>query len=170
MLDQSFDTYGMVKRHRLSWIIGAIAIALFLPARGATQSQADKKCIENLKEIYRLLLYDHHLMGGDVPMPSNFNRIYGLASDANLFICPADTGVTEPAPPNRITTSYEIVNDLYKFDPSNTPPNMVALVVEIRPNHEGKRNVLFGDGSVRSFDQAQYERLKNDSLIDGNSQ
>src|SRR5580704_14182956 len=126
MLDQSFDTYGMVKRHRLSWIIGAIAIALFLPARGATQSQADKKCIENLKEIYRLLLYDHHLMGGDVPMPSN-----------------------------RITTSYEIVNDLYKFDPSNTPPNMVALVVEIRPNHEGKRNVLFGDGSVRSFDQAQ---------------
>jgi len=48
---------------------------------------------------------------------------------------------------------------------SKTPPDRVAIIAEKRANHNGQRFVLFYDGSVRAFDTAQFEKLKNNSFV-----
>ena len=62
-------------------------------------------------------------------------------------------------------TSYEIVSDPLKTELKGTPPNRVAIVVEKKANHDGKRFVLFYDGSVTAFDEVQFAKLKNNSFV-----
>jgi len=62
-------------------------------------------------------------------------------------------------------TSYEIVNASTKTELKKSPPDRVAIVAEKRANLEGKRYVLFYDGSVRAFDEAQFAKLKNNSFV-----
>ena len=41
----------------------------------------------------------------------------------------------------------------------------MAIVAEKRANHNGQRFVLFYDGSVRAFDAAQFDKLKNNLFV-----
>jgi hypothetical protein len=45
----------------------------------------------------------------------------------------------------------------------------IAIIAEKRANHNGKRFVLFLDGSVRAFDDSQFDKLKRRSFIGENS-
>jgi hypothetical protein len=53
---------------------------------------------------------------------------------------------------------------------AKTTPARIAIIAEKGVNHNGKRFVLFYDGSVRGLDAKQFDKLKSRSFIDaGNS-
>jgi prepilin-type processing-associated H-X9-DG protein len=58
------------------------------------------------------------------------------------------------------------VNDPLKPALSTTPADRVAIIAEKRPNHNGQRFVLFYDGSVRAFDETQFDKLEKNSFVD----
>jgi len=65
-----------------------------------------------------------------------------------LWSCSASTRVVLPG---RLDGVYLMTKD-------------PKVLVEKRVNHNGQRFVLFWDGSVKSFDDVQFDRLKRDGL------
>jgi hypothetical protein len=153
------------------WIQTVASIAAFqvlglaVVADAKPPSHSDRICIENLHRIYGLIEDDLHLSAGLLPFPS-LGRLYGAAKDPKPFICPADTGLEGMDRKGSIRSSYEIVTNPLDPKYSSTPPNILAIVVEKRANHSGKRFVLFNDGSVREFSNNQFDKLRSDAFID----
>jgi prepilin-type processing-associated H-X9-DG protein len=168
------------KRSIAAWIaLAALAFIYLLPASSAARQAAERPdakatdnstCIAKLHHIYEILIDDLHYSAGLTGFPSDLSGVYMATRDPNFLICPADTGLPPLIPPATFQTSYEIVNDPLKPALSATPARTIAVVAEIRPNHDGERNVLFWDGSVRAFGKAQYDRLKSNSFIDKTSE
>lgn len=133
----------------------------------ASQSSiADDKCMDNLRLIYRLLRIRLDHSGGVVDFPSNIDQLWGMSEEPTNFICPADKQIDTPKKTKAFQTSYEIVNNPLRHELSIVPPDKIAIVAEKRANHNGRRFVLFYDGSVRAFDNAQFEALKKEAFID----
>jgi hypothetical protein len=128
------------------------------------QGNNNEQCIRNLQEIYKLLKYYVHGSGGALGFPSNLESVYGMSKDPSMFVCPADKQATPKS--TAFQTSYKIVNNPLKSNLSKKPASQVAIVAEKRPNHDGRRFVLFYDGSVRAFDDSQFETLRRNSFID----
>jgi prepilin-type processing-associated H-X9-DG protein len=126
----------------------------------------DEECIANLKRIYRLIKIDQHQSGGLLGLPIDLDQVYLEASEPKPLICPNDNNVGGSTKPGSHPTSYEVVNDPRKPDLSRIPPEKIAIIAERRPNHNGRRFVLFYDGSVRTFDSAQFDKLKDNSFVD----
>ena len=134
-----------------------------MDAQTSAGTGGDANCVSNLKRIDRLIrLYVHH-SGGE--FPTSLERINLMTHEKSLFVCPAETPVNTPRKKYSFKTSYEIVNDPLKPGLKETPPDRVAIVAEKRANHDGKRFVLFNDGSVRAFDEPQFAKLKNNSFV-----
>jgi hypothetical protein len=131
---------------------------------------AERRCVAKLKKIYELLGYDLHLSGGASGFPSNLEIIYLMTRKLDSLTCPSDKAPVVLDADDKLYTSYQIVNDPLKPSLSETPLSKIAVVAEINANHDGKRNILFWNGSIRTFDQAQYDRLKSDSFIDKTSE
>lgn len=130
-----------------------------------SQSSIDQQCISNLRHVYRLLKLHLHHSGGALGFPSDLEILYGLSKDPQVFICPGDKEIDVSVKTESFRTSYEIVNDPLRPKLSAMPPDKVGIVAEKRANHNGQRFVLFYDGSVRAFDAAQFDRLKNNSFV-----
>lgn len=150
-----------------------LALLSFFPSRAQDMSKAslsqtsiDVQCVDNLKRIHKLITLYLHQAGGALGFPSNLERIYLMAKEPKPFVCPGDKQINAPVKKHTFRTSYEVVSDPLKPGSSATPPDSVAIVAEQRPNHNGKRFVLFYDGSVRAFDEAQFDKLRNNSFID----
>src|SRR5258708_35074147 len=127
-------------------------------------TSSDARCVSNLKRIHAMIeLYVHH-SGGE--FPTSLERINLMTHDKSVFICPAEAPLNTPRKKYSLKTSYEIVNDALKTELKETPPDRVGIVAEKKANHDGKRFVLFYDGSVRAFDEAQFDKLKSNSFID----
>jgi hypothetical protein len=90
-----------------------------------------------------------------------------MAREPKPFVCPVDKELGSARNSDSIRTSYEIVSN--PLDRTTIPPNEIAIVVEKRANHAGRRFVLFYDGSVRAFNDAQYDKLKSNLFIDEGS-
>ena len=88
-----------------------------------------------------------------------------MTHDKSVFICPAEAPLNTPRKKYSFKTSYEIVNAPPQTELKESPPARVAIVAEKRAHHDGKRFVLFYDGSVRAFDEAQFAKLKNNSFV-----
>ena len=132
--------------------------------QSASQPDIDRQCITKLKRIDDLIkIYLHH-SAGVLGFPS-LERLSGLAEKPNPFICLGDKEINTSVKRGSFMTSYEIVNDPLQSKLSATPRDRIAIVTEKRPNHNGKRFVLFYDGSVRTFDETQFNELKNNSFI-----
>src|SRR5437870_1345744 len=156
-------------------IISRIGLLLFvvgiMPCIGAMSAQdmnmpADEtdtttaKCEENLKRIYRLIRsYEHH-SGGALEFPARLEVLLPMAKDAKLFSCPAE------AKDKSSDMSYEIVNDPTTHALDGVTPDRIVIVAEKRPNHEGKRLVLFYDGTIKALDDASFTAWKNKSFVD----
>jgi hypothetical protein len=126
----------------------------------------DKQCVENLQGVYRLLrLWLHR--SGRLDFPSSLKLLYPWVKEPEPFICPADKELEAAGQPDTFRTSYEIVNNPLESKFAKISANRIAIVAEKRANHQGQRLVLFYDGSVRAFDQTQFDRLKGSSFIDG---
>lgn len=134
--------------------------------RPFSQSSVDEQCTNNLRTIYRLLKLHLHHSGGAMGFPSNLDLLYGMSKDPRDFICPADKQINASVRTDIFRTSYEIVNNPLKRQLSTTSADRIAIIAEKRPNHNDQRFVLFYDGSVRTFDKVQFEKLKNHSFID----
>jgi len=98
-----------------------------------------------------------------------------MAEKTNPFTCPADKRLSShkedkvscyPKATRDCPSSYEIVNDPMKAALSKIAPKRIGVIAEKEANHDGHRSVLFWDGSVRAFDNAQFNRLKDNSFID----
>jgi hypothetical protein len=160
---------------RLCLVLPAVLLTLFSSFRSGAQDMnkqstskidADEQCTGNLRIIYKQLkLYLHHSAGA-LGFPSKLDELYLMSKDPSEFICPADKQINASVKTNTFRTSYEIVNNALKPELSTTSADRIAIIAEKRPNHNGQRFVLFYDGSVRAFDQAQFDRLKNASFID----
>ena len=129
-----------------------------------TQTSADEQCVANLRNIYSLIQHYLHHTAKVLGFPANLTEIHSLA-EPSLFICPADKQINPHSKADIFQSSYEIVNDPLKPSLSSTPTARIAILAEKRANHNGKRYVLFYDGSVRSFDQAQFDELKDNSFV-----
>lgn len=131
----------------------------------SSQTSVTEQCAANLRHIYRLLKLHLHHSAGALGFPTSLDILYGLSKDPQVFICPGDKEINASVKTDAFRTSYEIVNDPLKPKLSKTPPDRVAIIAEKRANHNGQRFVLFYDGSVRAFDTAQFEKLKNNSFV-----
>ncbi|MCA1643053.1 MAG: hypothetical protein LC785_14135 [Acidobacteria bacterium] len=161
--------------NRLPIVLSAILLALLwsFPSRAQkmnkqsySQSTIDEKCIANLERIDELIkLYLHH-SAGVLGFPSSLDKVHLMSKDPSLFICPGDERIKPSVKTDTFRTSYEIVNNPLKPKFSATPANRIAIIAEKRPNHDGKRFVLFYDGSVRAFDNAQFAELQNNNFVD----
>ena len=165
---------AMVSR-RLQLAVPAVLLMLLclfpseaqkMNAQASAGTSSDVQCISNLKRIYRLITLDQHQSAGVLGFPTNFDRIRLMTHDRSIFVCPAEVTPTTRLKRHSFKTSYEVVNDPLRPELAATPRDRVAIVAEKRPNHNGKRFVLFYDGSVRAFDQAQFDKLKDNSFID----
>jgi hypothetical protein len=133
-------------------------------AQASAETRTDARCISNLKRIYHMVgLYVHY--SGGTRFPTSLDKIDLMTHDKTVFVCPADVTASKPLKKHSFRTSYEIVNDPRKPEFSSIPHNKIAIVAEVKPNHNGKRFVLFYDGSVRAFDETQFDKLKNDSFV-----
>ena len=130
-----------------------------------SRATAEEQCAANLKDIYKLITAYLHHTARVLGFPHSLDEIHSLA-EPGLFVCPADKQIPSLAGSDTFQTSYEIVNDPLRSKFSQTAPSRIAIVAEKMPNHNGKRFVLFYDGSVRAFDQADFEKLKSASFID----
>jgi hypothetical protein len=131
-----------------------------------SSAPVDEQCVGNLQRIYKLIKQYLHHSGGALGFPSNLDGVYLMAKDPKPFICPADKELETARKPDTFRTSYEIVSNPLEPKLATTPASKIAIVVEKRANHNGQRFVLFYDGSVRAFDDPQFDRLKSDSFID----
>jgi hypothetical protein len=159
----------------LRFVLSAMLLALFLVLRSGaqdmnkpatSQTSVDEQCIVNLRIIYKLLELHLHHSAGAMGFPHNLDLLYGMSKDPNDFICPADKQINTSVRTKTFRTSYEVVNDPLKPDSSTTLIGRIAIIAEKRANHNGKRFVLFYDGSVRAFDLTQFGKLKGNSFID----
>jgi hypothetical protein len=130
------------------------------------QTTIDKQCVTNLKIVYKMIKLNLHHSGGVTGFPPDLDEIYLMTKDPKLFICPGDKQINANMKPDTFLTIYEVVNDPLKPQLSTTPPDRIAIVAEKRPNHNDQRFVLFYDGSVKAFDNPHFDRLKNNSFID----
>ena len=135
-----------------------------MPKTPSSEPNFEEHCIANLKRIHRLIAHYMHHTGGAVGFPSNFESIYLMAKDPKPFICPRDKQISTSIEKS-VRSSYEVVNDPLSPKLSTIPANRIAIIAEKYPNHDGKRFVLFYDGSVRPFDKTQFDQLKNDSFV-----
>jgi hypothetical protein len=126
---------------------------------------AEEQCTGNLRRIYELVELYLHGSGGEIGFPSNFDGLRLMAKDPNLFICPADKAIEGSQVSGSEQSSYEIVNNPLDSKLSSTDPAKIAIVVEKRPNHTGKRFALFYNGSIRSFNDSAFDRLKNNAFV-----
>jgi hypothetical protein len=126
----------------------------------------DEQCISNLRQVYKLLKLHLHHSAGVLGFPSNFEYLFGMSKDQQVFICPGDRQMNGAMKTDAFQTSYEFVNDPSKRMLSTTLPGRIAIVAEQRPNHNGRRFVLFYDGSVRAFDKTEFDELKNNAFVD----
>lgn len=134
----------------------------------SSQTSNEKKCVNNLKRVRDHIQLHLHHTAGVLGFPTSLDIIHGLSRDTSLYICPEDKGIGASVKSEEFKSSYDIVNDPLKRKLSKTPHNKIAIIAEKRPNHDGKRFVLFYDGSVRAFDEAKYDELKSNSFIDQN--
>jgi hypothetical protein len=170
---KAVKTPMITKSLRLALPVIILTFLWFFPSRAQnmkkqslSQVTSDVQCIANLKDIYKMIkLYLHH-SGRALGFPTNLDEIYLMTKDANLFTCSADNQINSSLKKGAFRTSYGIVNDPLKQKFSTTPAYRLAIVAEEGPNHNGKRFVLFYDGSVRAFDEKQFNTLRNNSFID----
>jgi hypothetical protein len=141
------------------------ALWLAVVADARSPSHAERICIENLHRIYGLIEDDLHLSAGVSQFPS-LGRLYAAAADPKPFICPADKGLKGADTKPSIASSYEIVANPLDPKYASTPPRILAIVVEKRASHGGKRFVLFNDGSVREFNDTHFDKLRSDAFVD----
>ena len=126
-------------------------------------TSSEARCVSNLKEIHEMIgLYVHH-SGGE--FPSSLTDLSLMTHDKSVFVCPAATPVKAERKKGTFKTSYELVNNPLKSELKNTPRSRIAIVAEKNANHDGKRLVLFYDGSVKGFDETQFAELKNNSFV-----
>jgi len=160
---------GASNRRRATLLLVVLLSAAPLGAkdknkRSASRS-ADEECVHNLQRIYISIKQYLHHSGGRLGFPADLEALYPMAREPKPFVCPADKEPGSTRSSDSIRTSYEIVgNPLDRI-----PPNEIAIVVEKRANHAGRRFVLFYDGSVRAFNDAQYDKLKSNLFIDEGS-
>jgi hypothetical protein len=149
-------------------------IVFFLPLSSGAQdmnkpptnwTSVDEQCAENLHRIYMLIERYLHHSGGALSFPSDLDEVYLMAKDPKPLICPLDKEVEE-GKPDGFRTSYEIVSDPLQPKLARISARRIAIVIEKRANHNGQRLVLFYDGSVRAFDDQQFDRLKTHSFVD----
>lgn len=131
-----------------------------------SETNVTEQCASNLRHIYRLLKLHLHHSAGAMGFPTNLDLLYGMSKDPKVFICPADKGLETAGKPDTFRTSYEIVSNPLEPKLATMPASRIAIVVEKRANHNGRRFVLFYDGSVKAFDDSQFDKLKGDSFID----
>jgi hypothetical protein len=124
-----------------------------------------KQCVGNLQLIYRMLKADLHHSGGII-FPPDLTGVYLMTGDPKLLICSADKGLENTSKPDTFRTSYELVNNPLEPKIAATLASRIAIVIEKRANHSGQRLVLFYDGSVKAFNNQQFDRLKSNSFID----
>ncbi len=157
------------------FLLSLALIVLLLPFSSGAQDMnkpsvsrtpVDEQCASNLHRIYKLIKQYLHHSGGALGFPSNLDGVYLMAKDPTPFICPADKGLETASKPDSFRTSYEIVSNPLEPKLATIPASRIAIVVEKRANHNRQRFVLFYDGSVKAFDDAQFDRLKGDSFID----
>jgi hypothetical protein len=162
---------GAYKRPLLAFVLVVFLLPFPSGAQDMTnppvsRPSVDQQCVGDLQRIYKLIKQQLHHSGGALGFPSDLDGLYGMAKDPNPFICPADDGLETASKPDTFKTSYKIVGNPLDPKLATTPASRIAIVVEKRANHNGKRFVLFYDGSVKVFDGSQFERLKSDSFID----
>jgi hypothetical protein len=163
-------TKAATVRRRLQIASAMLFVFFLFPSQGqkmnsqtSAGTSSDARCVSNLKRIHAMIeLYVHHSGGG---FPVSLERINLMTRDKSLFVCSAEVPVNATRKKYSFKTSYEIVNDPLKSDLKKTPPDRVAIVAEKRANHDGKRFVLFYDGSVKALDEAQFDKLKNNSFV-----
>lgn len=157
-------------------LVGIRAIIFFSlsiwPLRAETRdkqfmfkSDVDEHCIDNLRRIYELVHAYLHQSGSVAGFPSDLEVIALMANDPKLLICPADKLIKNSDPNRSLRTNYEIVNDPLTPKLSKLGRGRIAIVAEKRPNHHGRRFVLFYDGSVKAFNISQFETLRKNSFI-----
>lgn len=138
-----------------------------MATQSAPQGGAEAQCTANLKRIFKLIRLYEHQSAGVLEFPQDLvKNIAPMTHRETLFTCPADAQPGAAAKGAARTISYRFVNNPKRPALSKTPPGRIAIVAEERPNHDGKRLVLFYDGSVRAFDEEHFATLKNDSFVD----
>jgi prepilin-type processing-associated H-X9-DG protein len=126
-------------------------------------TSSEARCVSNLKEIHEMIEdYVHHSGG---TFPSSIDGIHLMTHDKSVFVCRAEAPVKGARKKGAFKTSYEIVNNPLKSELKNTPRARIAIVAEKTANHDGKRMVLFYDGSIKGLDEAQFSELKNNSFV-----
>ena len=162
-------------RRRVRVVVAGILLPLLwycpsgaqqMSKRSVPQSNIDAQCTANLKRIYKLIKLYLHRSGGVLGFPADLDAIELMASDRKLFYCPGDKQTKTPAKKGTADSSYLIVNNPLKGELVGTSPDKIAIVAEKTANHDGKRFVLFYDGSIRAFDEAGFAKLKNNAFVD----
>ncbi|HEX7316772.1 MAG TPA: hypothetical protein VF297_22920 [Pyrinomonadaceae bacterium] len=135
--------------------------------QSANPGGAEAQCAANLKQIFRLIKAYQHQSAGVLEFPQDLVVNIGpMSHEETLLTCPADTQTGAATGGAARVISYRFVNDPERPALARTAPGRIALVAEERPNHDGKRLVLFYDGSVRALDNEQFERLKRHHFLE----
>jgi prepilin-type processing-associated H-X9-DG protein len=133
--------------------------------RQVFREHSKQDCRSNLERIFKVIGRREHHSGGLAPFPS-LNTLYLATADPYLFICPKDKK-TKPgkAGAEVVQSSYAIPDEVANLLAKKTEASLVAIVFEKRGLHNGRRHVLFYDGSVELMDARQFNALKENGFV-----
>jgi hypothetical protein len=135
--------------------------------KALSSERAVQVCASHLREILRMLkLYVHHT-GGAVGFPKDLETLSTMGKDATLFVCPADKGlrIEGGQKESSFQSSYEIPNGTVDLMTKKPEASLVAVVVERRRSHTGRRHVLFYDGTVQLMNDREFNELKKNGFV-----
>ena len=113
-----------------------------------------------------LKLYEHHT-GGAVGFPKDIETLSPMTKDSTLFICPSDKGlrIATSQKESGFQSSYDIPEETADLLAKKTEASLVAVMVEKRRVHNGRRHVLFYDGTVQLMNDREFNELKKNGFV-----
>jgi len=148
-------------------LFGSPTMSVAQERKVLSSERAVQVCVSHLQEILRMLkLYVHHT-GGAIGFPKDLETLSTMGKDATLFVCPSDKGlrIETRQKESSFQSSYEIPDGTVDLMAKRPEASLVAVVVEKRRSHNGRRHVLFYDGTVQLVNDREFNELKKNGFV-----
>jgi len=162
----------MKMRIAVFWAVGVLLV--FAPRiSGAEQpgshevERSTKLCASKLEYIFRLIKMREHHSGGAAPFPQDLHALYSMVEKPYYFICPSDRGLEHVKGKDEadFRTSYAIVDNIEDLMAKKVAPSLMAIIFEKSGFHDGRRHVLFYDGTIELMNEREFKELKKNGFI-----
>jgi len=150
------------------WVLGLILVLALTAAAaepGASDERSTKLCASNLQTVFRHIKLLEHRSGA--AFPQDLRALYLMVEKPYYLTCPNDKGSKHPTGDGKedARTSYAIVDNIEDLMAQKVDPALMAIVFEKKAFHNGRRHVLFYDGTIEVMNERQFKELKKNGFI-----